>query len=419
MNLVDAWTSLTGSMNANPPASLAGLVSLAQKVPTFSPARFAVVDALLTAGHVDAAAKLVTAAAIGFAKQGAPVEAIHACKLLEGMGRDSDRVASEIAMIYAGLTGSELVPTLAEVSLPEGEAPPPASGDVVAQAVALGDIELPLPERFPALPLLSRLSPEDFIVVLRAMKLHRVAKGGRVVSQGAVGHSCFLLAQGALVVSRQVAGEEKALARLFAGTIFGEMALVSRRPRNASISSLGDATLLELSKATLLTHSKAMRDALYAFARRRLLENITVTSPLFQALNRQVRLELVGMFGSFPIAVGTPLIREGEAGQGLFVVLRGSVRVSKAKDGHAVDLATLGEGALFGEISIIRDTPTTASVIGEEEGEVLFLDKGDFHAVAARYPQVQAALAALTEERLRDSERALDSVAEEDAHHLI
>ncbi len=420
MNMREALAALEGQMKTDPRAALCGWIAIAQAAPDYPPARFRAIEALLTLGEVRAAAELLGALALGYARRGEPIPAIHACKLLEGMGQDSDRAASEIGMIYAGLQGSELVPTPSPVEAPEIEPPPPvAQAGAIAAATALGRMSETQPERFPALPLLSRLTPEDFIIVLRAMKLHRVAHGARIISQGAEGASCFLITEGELLVTRQSGGEEKVLTRLYPGTIFGEMALVSRRPRNASITSVGGATVLELTRATLLAHSQAMRDALYVFTRRRLLENITLTSPLLQPLGRDARKKVVGLFGSFPISAGEPIVREGEPGQGLYVILRGAVRVSAHREDRDVELATLGEGDLFGEISLLRDTPTTASVTGLEDGEVLFLDKSDFLGVTAAYPEVTRALAALTEERLRTQELMLDHVAVEDALSLI
>lgn len=415
-----AYTAAEAQLATDPLAALSGFVSIAAAAPDFWPARFRIVDALLLLDEVDATEAVLRGLASGYARNGQPMQAILACKLLESCARDSDSLASEISLIYAGLIGQDLVPNAQQLELANTEAPPSCPREnAIAEARALGYLEERQPERYPAIPLLSRLTPEDFIVVLRALKLHRVGPSARIVTQGAVGASCFLVAEGTLIVSRHTAHEDKVLGRLHSGTIFGEMALVSKRPRNATITSLGSSTVFELTRATLLAHSKAMREALYAFSRRRLLENITLTSPLLQPLPRDVRQAVVGLFGSFPIHTGQVLVREAERGQGLFVVLRGAVRVMKHKDGKDVELARLTEGELFGEISLLRDTPTTASVIGAEDGEVLFLDRSDFTALVSKYPQVQSTLAALSDERLRTSELILENLDDEDALSVI
>ena len=302
--------------------------------------------------------------------------------------------------------------------LPEG--PPPAPHPKQIETLkALGQLREELPEKYPAVPLLSRLTPEDFIVVLRAMKMHNLGHAATVVKQGARGSSCFLVLDGTQVASRTTPEGERVLGKLGPGTIFGEMALVSQRPRNASITSVGTTVVLELTKATLLAHSKSMREALYSFTRRRLLENITLTSPLLRTLDRPTRQSVVGLFGSFSVATGQAIVQEGEHGHGLYVILRGSMKVMKSSLGRQVELATLREGDLFGEISLLRDQLTTASVIGAEDGEVLFLDRSDFLQLIAAFPQLQQELASLGEERLRTSELILEHIEDADVLSII
>lgn len=422
MSLREAYESLEAHLQHDPEGALRGLVPIAKALPEFAPARLRVVDALIALDQKEAAVSLLEEFAESFAHKGQPMQAILCAKLLETLGEDAEATAAEIALLYAGLTGYELVPQGAPQVVPEIAVPPPLSvggSDLVAEAAALAKHDSPLPDRFPAMPLFSRLTVEDFVVVLRALKLYRVDEGTRLIAEGKAGTSCFLLADGTLGVSRRIGGVDKPLAKLYPGTIFGEMALVSRRPRSASITSLTKAAILELDKGTLLEHGTAMKDALYAFSRRRMLENITVTSPIFRPLNKDDRLALIGIFGSFPLQPGVPVIKQGEDGQGVYVVLRGAVRVTKHVDGQDVELATLCEGDLFGEISVLGDTKTTATVTPTEPGEVLFLDKAEFRAVAARHPEVQKALASLSLERLHASDAIIEQATGEYAVTLI
>lgn len=184
MTLRQALSIYEARLVDDPKAALGGLVAVARAAPEYWPVRFRLVDALLTLGEVDATIHLLENLARSFASHGMPMQAILACKLIESCGRDSDRVASEIGMLYAGLFGQELVPNPTPVELPVGPMPTPVPPDeAVEAAMLLGDMPGDLPARYPAIPLLSRLTPEDFIVVLRALKLHRVAHGARIVSK--------------------------------------------------------------------------------------------------------------------------------------------------------------------------------------------------------------------------------------------
>jgi len=54
---------------------------------------------------------------------------------------------------------------------------------------------------------------------------------------------------------------------------------------------------------------------------------------------------------------GDTIIAEGEEGNTAFLIVNGSVEVSVGKDVHAKNLATLGTGDVFGEMSLIDPGP--------------------------------------------------------------
>eukprot|EP00768_Dysnectes_brevis_P002774 gnl/Dysnectes_brevis/2038_a2353_1450.p1 GENE.gnl/Dysnectes_brevis/2038_a2353_1450~~gnl/Dysnectes_brevis/2038_a2353_1450.p1 ORF type:complete len:368 (-),score=140.82 gnl/Dysnectes_brevis/2038_a2353_1450:136-1239(-) len=94
-------------------------------------------------------------------------------------------------------------------------------------------------ERFEAwlstVPLLSPLSPGEVYGLAAACKEHAYPAGGTIIRQGAVGDCFFLLLAGEVVV--EVDGAE--VNRLGEKSYFGEAALITRNPRNASIIAVG------------------------------------------------------------------------------------------------------------------------------------------------------------------------------------
>ncbi len=55
--------------------------------------------------------------------------------------------------------------------------------------------------------------------------------------------------------------------------------------------------------------------------------------PLFAALDESIRLELAGELEPVNVAAGEVIFRQGDAGDGLFLVVSGRLRVSVAADG--------------------------------------------------------------------------------------
>jgi len=79
---------------------------------------------------------------------------------------------------------------------------------------------------------------------------------------------------------------------------------------------------------------------------------------------------------------GQRILADGEEGHCMYVVLRGAVAVNVA--GHPV--ATLGEGAFFGEIALVDDGPRSADVFASGPTEVLVITRMTLGLLAAVQP---------------------------------
>jgi CRP-like cAMP-binding protein len=76
--------------------------------------------------------------------------------------------------------------------------------------------------------------------------------GEYIVRQGEAGECMYFVQAGEVEVVRPSAGREVRLALLGAGEFFGEMALLERDVRSASVRSLGEAQVLALDKSSFL-----------------------------------------------------------------------------------------------------------------------------------------------------------------------
>ena len=78
---------------------------------------------------------------------------------------------------------------------------------------------------------------------------------------------------------------------------------------------------------------------------------------------------------------GEVLIREGQPGQSLYLLRKGKVLVEKSVGEQRVKLAELGEGAAFGEMSLIDSAPTSASVTAVEASSLLVISRLDLNVL--------------------------------------
>jgi small-conductance mechanosensitive channel/CRP-like cAMP-binding protein len=107
------------------------------------------------------------------------------------------------------------------------------------------------------------------------------------------------------------------------------------------------------------------------------------------------------------------VVREGEPGDSLFIVERGRVRVGRGggEAGASVDLAELGPGSFFGEMSLLTGAPRSATVVAETAVEVLVLSHAAVAAVLAEDPALAEGLSTAVAARAAHAEATMDEAA--------
>jgi len=152
--------------------------------------------------------------------------------------------------------------------------------------------------------------------------------------------------------------------------------------------------------------------SLRRFYRQRLLANALAVSPIFRPFQRGERKLLMERFRAREVADGEVIIREGQASDGLYVLLEGAVDVVKRKDAQDVVVGHLREGDLFGEMSCLRKAPASASIVVRRSGTLLRLPRKDFDELVVTYPQILELVASLSEERAENLDAILTGHAE-------
>lgn len=123
--------------------------------------------------------------------------------------------------------------------------------------------------------------------------------------------------------------------------------------------------------------------------------------PLFSELPATAFARVLSALKLLRARPGDTIVAEGEPGASFYVLARGSVRVSKhlAHGGETV-LATLHEGAIFGEMALVSASPRTATVRCVEDCDLLVFDREALVAVSQDVATIAAGLDKFTRERL-------------------
>lgn len=398
--------------------ALQRLVALVRSAPHDFDARLRIADGLLAAGQTRAAVEAYTAVARETAAAGRPLKTCVALKVLGALDPGVNEVFNALADRYA--QGSQSLGRAVRLSLPDPDATVPESAWLPADLddktlleaafkVALSREGLPTyPPVAAPIPLLSELPADAFARVLRAVDLVRVPEGAVILREGEPAESFFMVARGSVVVSRDEG--RTVLARPGESSVLGEMALVSNAPRMATVTAATDCDLLVFGRAALASVSSELAvvaSALERFMQQRLLSNLLATHAIFKPFDEAQRINLADRFETVRCPAGATLIRQGEAGRGLYVLLHGEVRVVAAGESGEVEVARLGGAEVFGEISLLRNAPTTATVTATRDCTVMFLARELFERLVAGVAPLRAYFENLAELRWIDTSLAL------------
>jgi CRP-like cAMP-binding protein len=118
--------------------------------------------------------------------------------------------------------------------------------------------------------------------------------------------------------------------------------------------------------------------------------------PLFAGCSRAELRELALVADELDLRDGRILVREGQPGREFFVLIDGTVRVSR----KGRKLNDLGPGDWFGEIALLTNTPRTASVTATSPIRVLVVTDRSFRRVVESMPTIALKVLASLGERL-------------------
>jgi CRP-like cAMP-binding protein len=139
-------------------------------------------------------------------------------------------------------------------------------------------------------------------------------------------------------------------------------------------------------------------------------ENLQKT-PLFSALDEEAAMALQKSMVPQSIKRGNTLFQEGDAGDRLYIVTEGKIKLSHASgDGRESVLMVLGPGDMFGELSLFDPGPRTATAVAVTDSQVLGLGNTDLNPWLADRPEVAQKLLQALAHRLRRTNETMSDL---------
>ena len=131
---------------------------------------------------------------------------------------------------------------------------------------------------------------------------------------------------------------------------------------------------------------------LWDFLLLKLKRDITKESPLFMNLSRSEAKKVV-LLGSIRSASRNEyIIRQGETGEEMYMIITGKVKVTVDSEGKSKELGILKDGDIVGEMALVGGGTRSANVIALEDTELLKIDDKSLDRVRRRFPRIAAKL---------------------------
>jgi CRP-like cAMP-binding protein len=439
-------------MSKDQAAELGRLTALLDKNPQDLKARRSLADLYKDAKRSTHAIAEYQAVVGAYAAQGLLFRAISTCKIILALDPKHDETHKTLATLYARQDAQADVAL--NVTLPPSMAPaltvdvdaggvevvdvddpptlvPPAPPEDVSEIMELepevevvdietlaaltvrpeGSIQLARPA---AVPLFCGLSMDAFSVMVRELKAWEAEPGAVIIAEGEEGDSLFVIARGRVRIERMGKDGAVVVGHLSDNAFFGEIALMDRRARAASVIAETTTELLEIARSTvdeLVVLDPDVRAVLDQFCSERLKKSVLLSSPVFEGLSIDLHNAASAQFEERAVAAGVVVVTQGQPSGGLFVVLSGTVDVMaqcSLGEGEigSLRLKQLAAGDVFGEMSLLSGAAASASVVTSSATRLLVLPAAAFAEIASD-PEMAERMKALSTSRATFNARFL------------
>jgi CRP-like cAMP-binding protein len=113
------------------------------------------------------------------------------------------------------------------------------------------------------------------------------------------------------------------------------------------------------------------------------------------------------------------VMREGDPGNALYLIMEGGVSVIKGKPGRKrLEIATLTPGDYFGEMALLDEAPRSATILTTGPSRFMVLYKADFDRLVTESPQIALNICKTLSRRIRSLHERISGMPKP-THHAV
>ncbi len=183
--------------------------------------------------------------------------------------------------------------------------------------------------------------------------------------------SFFSILEGELAVLVKAKDGSEIYFQIKAGNFFGEMGLISGRRRSATIKAITDCVLIETPRRSMLkliNSVESVRRKLDEISMKRVVRNCLTNTLPESELNYLLQGATIKRYKA-----GDVLFHQGDKADGLYLIRRGSVMISRMAGGKEDVMSYVVTGNYFGEMALISDKPRSTTARAASATEVVLL----------------------------------------------
>ncbi len=235
------------------------------------------------------------------------------------------------------------------------------------------------------------VSDEHFEAIEPLLQEEHHEFGDVIVKQGDPANSFYVLTRGrARALKIKPDGVEIPLGVLKPGDCFGEAALAEGGTRNATVRCSTAVDVLWIDRDDFLQLVRRLPDLkqyIETTGRNRALQSFLYQFSNFGRLPTPVLRGMIDKLTPVTFEKGNLIIREGDTAGPLYVIEKGRARAFAGLNGRERNIAFYREGDFFGELSILNDSPRSASVKAFTDCQLLSLEPKSVRDLRRRFPE--------------------------------
>jgi CRP-like cAMP-binding protein/thioredoxin reductase len=249
-----------------------------------------------------------------------------------------------------------------------------------------GDVDTSLITLQTCVPVLSPLTPLQLREFLLDSNIRTPSPGEVIFRRNDYTDTFFSIVEGHVDIEIDPDDPQRTV-RLGAGEFFGEMSLISGRRRSATVRAGDDCVLVETPRRSMNKLINSVADV------KKVVDQVFIRRAIQTHFAPNASAEVLApVVASATIERFRPndyLFREGEPGDCLHLIRRGSVVVTRDFAGKEAVLAYVPAGQYVGEMALMSDAVRTATVRAAVAVETLRLEGEPFKALMEQQPEIR------------------------------